>query len=73
MKELGNAQFKNQNYSAAADYYTKGIQLNSSEPVLYANRGTCLKCLGRYKEVKKSFVGHAYDNRCVKRKQYFTL
>ena len=50
MKELGNAQFKNQNYSAAADYYTKGIQLNSSEPVLYANRGTCLKCLGKYKE-----------------------
>ena len=50
MKELGNAQFKNQNYSAAADYYTRGIELNSSEPVLYANRGTCLKLLGKYKE-----------------------
>ena len=50
MKELGNAQFKNQNYSRAADYYTKGIELNPSEPVLYANRGTCLKLLGRYKE-----------------------
>ena len=50
MKELGNAQFKNQNYSAAADYYTRGIEMNSSEPVLYANRGTCLKLLGRYKE-----------------------
>ena len=50
LKELGNAQFKNQNYSAAADYYTRGIELNPSEPVLYANRGTCLKLLGRYKE-----------------------
>ena len=50
MKELGNAQFKNQNYSAAADYYTRGIEINSSEPVLYANRGTCLKLLGKYKE-----------------------
>ena len=50
LKELGNTQFKNQNYSAAADYYTRGIELNPSEPVLYANRGTCLKLLGRYKE-----------------------
>ena len=50
MKELGNNQFKNQNYSAAADYYTRGIELNSTEPVLYANRGTCMKLLGRYKE-----------------------
>ena len=50
MKELGNTQFKNKNYSAAVDYYTRGIDLNPSEPVLYANRGTCLKCLGKYKE-----------------------
>ena len=50
MKELGNAQFKKQNYMAAIDYYTKGIELNSSEPVLYANRATCLKCIGKYKE-----------------------
>ena len=50
MKELGNTQFKNQNYTSAIEYYTKGIQLNSSEPVLYANRATCLKCLGKYKE-----------------------
>ena len=50
MKELGNTQFKNKNYTTAIDYYTKGIQLNSSEPVLYANRATCFKCLGKYKE-----------------------
>ena len=50
MKELGNAQFKNQNYSAAIDYYTRGIQYNSSEPVLYSNRATCFKCLGKYRE-----------------------
>ena len=50
MKELGNAQFKNQNYTTAADYYTKGLELNPNEPVLYANRGTCLKLLGKYKE-----------------------
>ena len=50
MKELGNNQFKNKNYTTAIDYYTKGIQYNSSEPVLYANRATCYKCLGKYKE-----------------------
>ena len=50
MKELGNSQFKNKNYTSAIDYYTKGIQYNSYEPVLYANRATCYKCLGKYKE-----------------------
>ncbi len=50
MKELGNIQFKNQNYTSAIDYYTKGIEMNSSEPVLYSNRATCYKCLGKYKE-----------------------
>ena len=50
LKELGNNQFKNQNYSSAIDYYTRGIEYNPSEPVLYANRATCFKCLGRYKE-----------------------
>ena len=50
LKELGNNQFKNQNYTSAIDYYTRGIELNQSEPVLYANRATCFKCLGRYKE-----------------------
>ena len=50
LKELGNNQFKSQNYSSAIDYYTRGIELNPSEPVLYANRATCFKCLGRYKE-----------------------
>ena len=52
MKELGNVQFKQNNYTGAADYYTRGIQLNSSEPALYANRGTCMKLLGKYKEIK---------------------
>ena len=50
LKELGNNQFKNQNYSSAIDYYTRGIQMNPSEPVLYSNRATCFKCQGRYKE-----------------------
>ena len=50
LKEKGNAQFKNNNYTGAADYYTRGIQLNPSEPVLYSNRATCMKLLGKYKE-----------------------
>ena len=50
MKELGNVQFKNQNYTSAIEYYTRGIELNPSEPVLYSNRATCYKCLGKYKE-----------------------
>ena len=50
LKEKGNIQFKNNNYTGAADLYTRGIQLNPSEPVLYSNRGTCMKLLGKYKE-----------------------
>ncbi len=50
MKELGNNQFKNKNYTSAIDYYTRGIEYNSSEPALYANRATCYKCLGKYRE-----------------------
>jgi DnaJ family protein C protein 7 len=50
MKELGNVQFKNNNYTSAIEYYSRGIDLNPSEPILYANRATCYKCLGRYKE-----------------------
>ena len=55
MKELGNVQFKQNNYTGAADYYTRGIQLNPSEPVLYSNRGTCMKLLGKYKEALSDY------------------
>ena len=55
MKELGNVQFKQNNYTGAADYYTRGIQLNPSEPVLYSNRGTCMKLLGKYKEALNDY------------------
>jgi len=55
MKELGNNQFKNQNYSSAIEYYTRGIELNSYEPVLYANRATCYKILGNYKESVRDY------------------
>ena len=55
MKELGNNQFKNKNYSSAIDYYNRGIEYNPSEPVLYSNRATCYKCLGKYKESVKDY------------------
>ena len=55
MKELGNAQFKNKNYSLAIDYYSRGIEMNSSEPALYANRATCYKLLGKYRESVKDY------------------
>ena len=55
MKELGNTQFKNKNYSSAIEYYTRGIELNSSEPVLYSNRATCYKLLGKFKESVRDY------------------
>ena len=55
MKELGNNQFKNKNYSSAIEYYTRGIEFNSSEPVLYSNRATCYKLLGKYKESVRDY------------------
>ena len=55
MKELGNNQFKNKNYSLAIDYYNRGIEINPMEPALYANRATCYKILGKYKESVRDY------------------
>ena len=55
LKELGNAEYKKNNYTGAADFYTRGIQLNPSEPVLYSNRGACMKSLGKYKEALSDY------------------
>lgn len=50
IKEQGNVQFKAGNYNHAIDLYTRAIELNPNEPVLYSNRATCLKILKKYKE-----------------------
>ena len=44
----GNALFKEGKYEAAINCYTTGIQLDSSNAVLSANRAMCLLKLKRY-------------------------
>ena len=53
LKEKGNIFFKSKNYERAIDLYNEAIKLAPDQEVLYSNKGTCLKCLGRYKEAIK--------------------
>src|SRR4051812_29817542 len=53
IKEKGNAEFKNKNYSTAIDLYTTAIQLNPEEETLFSNRSICNKSLGRFTIAKK--------------------
>lgn len=38
LKELGNKEYQKENYLEAQNYYTKAIELDSSQDVLYSNR-----------------------------------
>ena len=55
LKEKGNIFFKSKNYERAIDLYNEAIKLAPDQEVLYSNKGTCLKCLGRYKEAIKDY------------------
>lgn len=49
LKEKGNEQYKAKNYQSAIQFYTDGIELNSDQDVLYANRALCYKALANYR------------------------
>lgn len=50
LKDLGNAEYKKQNYSAAISIYTDAISYNPEQDILYANRALCHKSLGNYRQ-----------------------
>jgi tetratricopeptide (TPR) repeat protein len=50
LKEKGNALFKEKRYEDAIKFYEKALDINSSQEVLYSNKGTCKKCLKEYKD-----------------------
>jgi len=47
-KQLGNAEFKKQNYSAAINYYTDAIEIQPHEAI-YSNRAASLIALKDFK------------------------
>eukprot|EP01016_Furgasonia_blochmanni_P010461 TRINITY_DN1443_c0_g1_i1.p1 TRINITY_DN1443_c0_g1~~TRINITY_DN1443_c0_g1_i1.p1 ORF type:complete len:547 (+),score=117.73 TRINITY_DN1443_c0_g1_i1:65-1705(+) len=47
-KELGNKEFKAQNYTKAIEYYTKAINVNDKEASYFANRAACYLSLKKY-------------------------
>ena len=55
LKEKGNIFFKSKNCERAIDLYNEAIKLAPDQEVLYSNKGTCLKCLGRLKEAIKDY------------------
>lgn len=50
LKELGNAEYKKQNYSTAISLYSDAINCNPEQDILYANRALCHKALGNYRQ-----------------------
>ena len=55
LKEKGNALFKQNKFNEAIDYYERAIRINNSIEVLYSNKGTCEKCLKKYKEAIRDY------------------
>ena len=52
-KEKGNALVKEKKYQEALDCYTKSIELDPSDPILYSNRSAMYTNLGKYDEAIK--------------------
>uniref|UniRef100_A0A8C6TYT1 Small glutamine-rich tetratricopeptide repeat (TPR)-containing, alpha n=1 Tax=Neogobius melanostomus TaxID=47308 RepID=A0A8C6TYT1_9GOBI len=48
LKTEGNEQMKVENYSAAVEFYSQAIALNSQNAVYYCNRAAALSKLGNY-------------------------
>jgi len=49
-KEKGNLSFKEGKIEEAINYYSRGIEMNDTESVLFSNRAKCFKQLGRLEE-----------------------
>lgn len=60
LKEKGDDFFNKENYRAAVNAYTAGIQMNSKMPALYANRASAQFNLQHF-------------NRCVSLNIYFII
>lgn len=49
IKELGNSEFKKQNYNQAISLYSDAIKINPEQEVLFANRALCYKSIKNYR------------------------
>lgn len=49
LKELGNTEYKKQNYGTAISLYSDAIKMNAEQDILYANRALCHKAQGSYR------------------------
>lgn len=47
LKDEGNALFAQKDYEAACHKYTRAIELNENNSILYANRAACCQHLRR--------------------------
>lgn len=56
LKEQGNKQFQLKNYHEAVDLYTKAIEIDSSQDVLYSNRSLCYLNLNQINKAEKDLL-----------------
>lgn len=50
MKTLGNQSLAKEQYSEAVDYYTKAIEIDPSNHILYSNRSAAYASWGNYEK-----------------------
>lgn len=66
LKNLGNSEYKAQNYNAAIKHYSDAIAVCPDVPAYYGNRSATLMMMGDYKtalkDAKKSLVSIYLEN-----------
>lgn len=65
LKDLGNQFFKSGDYSQALTYYTKAIEEDPTNHILYSNRSVCYYHLNNYENALKDAQS------CIKYKSDF--
>jgi stress-induced-phosphoprotein 1 len=55
-KNLGNQAFKEKKFEESVQLYSKAIELNPSDHVLYSNRSGAYASLSNYEEAEKDAV-----------------
>jgi tetratricopeptide (TPR) repeat protein len=56
LKKQGNDAFAQKNYKKAIDLYTKAIEYDESNHILYSNRAACYIELGQPKKAKEDAI-----------------
>jgi tetratricopeptide (TPR) repeat protein len=52
-KNMGNDEFKKQNYQAAINYYSEAIEIKDNEPAFFTNRAIAYLKIEKFEEARR--------------------